>query len=478
MKVPNPAWPRISVIIPTYNNGRYLPQAIQSIHDQQYPDVEIIVVDDGSTDDTPEILAHYGRTIHTIRQPNAGSAAARNTGLQHATGPYIVLLDADDWLLPGKFHKQAAILQVNPRLGAIHSGWRIVNEQGDTMRDIEPWHNAPKLNLATWLQWKPVKMGAMLYRKEWLLHVGGLDPTLRQSQDVDLMLRLVYEGCVIEWLRELTLCYRQHNASTIRSQAIRHPQYALQVLDKFFAQPHLPTAIRQQEERTRYYLLIWESWHLFRSGFGTEAVPYLHQSIPLSPHNRRYTLFDWLRHFVQWSVDDGRSPADIRTMWPTFQAAAHLPPTEWEQIAPLLDWYLDIWWLYLQGDYGRAQIALAAAAPIPAADLAALAQFALIVTPIPATAVMLTQFWQDALADGRIPHRHRHTITALYLTAAGQTLLQKNGRQTAVLLSHAIRTGWMPTAWPIWLPFLQAGLTYLIGPRAQTDKNLIPQARK
>ena len=92
--------PRVSVVIPAYNQAKYLGDAIQSVLSQTYRDFEIIVVDDGSTDDTPLVVSQLGGNLHYIRQTNQGLAGARNTGIRNAKGSYIALLDSDDIWLP------------------------------------------------------------------------------------------------------------------------------------------------------------------------------------------------------------------------------------------------------------------------------------------------------------------------------------------------------------------------------------------
>ena len=96
----------VSVIIPTYNSGTYVTETIDSVLNQTYPHREIIVVDDGSTDDTPEQVRRYGSAISYIRQSNSGVGAARNTGLRAASGHYLAFLDSDDLWLPEKLAVQ------------------------------------------------------------------------------------------------------------------------------------------------------------------------------------------------------------------------------------------------------------------------------------------------------------------------------------------------------------------------------------
>lgn len=466
-------FPQISVIIPTYNSKAYIARALQSVFDQAYPAVQIIVVDDGSTDNTAEILAPYTDRIHLITQANAGSAVARNTGLAQATGEYVALLDADDWFLPGKFHKQAAMLQARPSLGAVHSGWRIVDAAGTLLSEVQPWGNVPKLNLISWAQWRPVKMGAMLYRRHWLQKVGFFDPALRHSQDVDLMLRLALAGCPMVWLYEPTLCYRHHPHSTIRSQAVQHPQYALAALDKFFARPDLPPMIRRQEAHIRYYQLLWEAWHLYRSGYAAEGAPYLQQSLPYSPYPVGQTVQDWLRNYARWSADDGSTPLALKQMWPHFQKASGLAETAWQRVAYRLDWWLEVWWHYLQEDYDRARCQLALYNQLSAIELVLMVQFFAIFSPNPVTLAMIARFWQDVQQTGLAPPAEHRRVTALYLTLFAQALLDRQARTAVPLLAAALRAGWHPRMWPVWLRFLRTGWLVLTGRRRQAVRLLL-----
>ena len=118
----------ISVIIPAYNAAEHLGRAIDSILAQTRPPDEIIVVDDGSTDNTPQIATTYGEKVTLLQQQNAGVSAARNTGIKAARSEWIAFLDADDKWLPEKLEKQSALLKRNPQLVWAYSNFR----QADT----------------------------------------------------------------------------------------------------------------------------------------------------------------------------------------------------------------------------------------------------------------------------------------------------------------------------------------------------------
>jgi glycosyltransferase involved in cell wall biosynthesis len=113
--------PKVSVIIPSYNHGRYILQAIESVFSQTYDDYEIIVVDDGSTDNTEEAVKPYWERIRYFYKEHGGDASARNFGTRKANGEYLVFLDADDLLMPKKLEIQATILDENPDIGFVYS---------------------------------------------------------------------------------------------------------------------------------------------------------------------------------------------------------------------------------------------------------------------------------------------------------------------------------------------------------------------
>ena len=131
--------PQISVIIPAYNCDRYVEQAVESVINQTYPADEIIIIDDGSQDNTRQVLQPYSNYIHYVYQENQGVSVARNHGLKLARGEFIVFLDADDIFLPNKLATQLAVFQAKPQLGLVQSGWRRVNQQGETLMDATPW---------------------------------------------------------------------------------------------------------------------------------------------------------------------------------------------------------------------------------------------------------------------------------------------------------------------------------------------------
>ncbi|MDJ0573151.1 MAG: glycosyltransferase [Pleurocapsa sp. MO_192.B19] len=296
--------PRVGVIIPTYNCDRYIVQAIESVLKQEGCTYEIIVIDDGSTDSTEKILEPYSDRIRYIRQKNKGVAAARNHGIAIAKADLIAFLDADDYFLPGKLARQAEILTKRPDLGIVHSGWQRVDAQGNKLLDVCPWENIPELDLENWLRWKPVLPSAMMFRREWLQYVGGFDPRFPPAEDTNLVLKLALKGCKTAWLRQITVCYRQHDESAMH-KGLPQARSLLAVTNDFFAQPDLPPKIRLMEQSVRYGTLVWIAWYLHYTGHQAETTQYLKQAWNYRPDSGMKTVVNWIESFADFSRNWG-----------------------------------------------------------------------------------------------------------------------------------------------------------------------------
>ncbi|MBD0341043.1 MAG: glycosyltransferase family 2 protein, partial [Microcoleus sp. Co-bin12] len=167
--------PLVSVIIPVYNGSRYIVQAVESALAQTFTNLEIIVVDDGSTDSTHQVLQPYLDRIRYIYQENQGAAIARNRACHLAKGEFLAFLDADDYFLPSKLEKQVACFEADPALDMVQTGWLMVDGTGREISAVEPWQQAPKLDLESFILYKCVRPSAMLLRRKWWEYLGGFD---------------------------------------------------------------------------------------------------------------------------------------------------------------------------------------------------------------------------------------------------------------------------------------------------------------
>jgi cellulose synthase/poly-beta-1,6-N-acetylglucosamine synthase-like glycosyltransferase len=179
---------RVSAIIPTYNYGRYLSRAIESVLVQQYPIEEIIVVDDGSTDNTRAVVESFGERIRYIHQSNQGISAARNNGIGIAKGDWIAFLDADDWWMPEKIRLQMEVAVREPEAALIYTGaWRITP---DGSRELlaatavrQLWPTLRYCNCVS-------GGSSAIVRRDALVAEGGFDENLRACEDWDMWIRL------------------------------------------------------------------------------------------------------------------------------------------------------------------------------------------------------------------------------------------------------------------------------------------------
>jgi glycosyltransferase involved in cell wall biosynthesis len=204
--------PRISVIIPAFQMGHFVPDAVASIRRQGTPVAEMIVLDTGSTDETSQIvhqLAEDGAPVRFVALDRCPPAAARNAGLKSATGDLIAFLDADDLWPPDKLTRQVGYLQAHPDISAV-SGFVTYFDRLDAAT-LMPAETARVETMFG------VHVGAWLYRREVFERVGAFDETFLYSEDVDLLMRVRERRIPFVILRDVTLYYRRH-ATSMMSQ--------------------------------------------------------------------------------------------------------------------------------------------------------------------------------------------------------------------------------------------------------------------
>ncbi|MCB8933160.1 MAG: glycosyltransferase family 2 protein [Fimbriimonadaceae bacterium] len=202
--------PAVSVVIPCYNQGRYLRDAVESVLCQTYPHVEAIVVNDGSTDETAVVAAAFGDRIRVVTQENAGLAAARNAGIRASSAPYVMVLDADDTIDPDCVEQRVRFFLEDPSVGIVAGGFRLVDEHLNPYPDDQQRWRTPKVgspSLYIREAWSPT-CGLLLSRRA--LEVCGMfDPFLRACEDWDMQMRVtrrfrhVYEPAMRANYRQL-----------------------------------------------------------------------------------------------------------------------------------------------------------------------------------------------------------------------------------------------------------------------------------
>jgi glycosyltransferase involved in cell wall biosynthesis len=224
----------VTALIPTYNYGRFVTQAVESALAQTYRPIEIIVVDDGSSDDTRERLAPYSERIRYIYQDNQSVAAARNTGIQAARGNLIAFLDADDLWHPHKLELQMRYLADHPSVQLLAVD-RLADgaQHWPSLQDLT--HPRARLITVEELVLRPhFAPSGVLVRKECFATVGFFDSSLRNAEDYDMWIRIACRFPVMK-LNVPLWWYRVHGANKSHVPA-RQEAAALRILEKNFAQ--------------------------------------------------------------------------------------------------------------------------------------------------------------------------------------------------------------------------------------------------
>jgi glycosyltransferase involved in cell wall biosynthesis len=291
---------QVSVIIPCYNYGRFVGDAVESVLAQTLSPHEVIVVDDGSTDETARVLARFGERIRVVYQKNQGVATARNAGVAHATGDLFAFLDADDVWLPAKLEKQVRRFAGEPDLGLVHCGVLEVDAAGKPLRllldGMEGWV-AEELLLFR----RNVILGggsAMVVSRAAFNATGGFDDRLPPTEDWDLWYRLARRHRV-GFVPEVLVQYRCHGSN--HSQNLKKRERGvLLIYEKAFQDPD--PQLQRLRRRAYGNLHLGLAGFYFSAGQSLNTLRHLLRSLWLTPSNCLRLLgypFRYLRRRVR-----------------------------------------------------------------------------------------------------------------------------------------------------------------------------------
>lgn len=222
--------PKVSVVIPNYNHGEFLPEAIASVASMSHEQVEVIVVDDGSTDERTrrEVDNVEASGIHVIRQPNKGLAAARNAGIAASSAEFIFPLDADDRLHPAYIEKGIQVLDANSKIGVVYADGQLFGVRS------APWPRGP-FDRKRLLKANFIAACALFRRVVWEQN-GGYDERMTKGlEDWDFWLGAVEHGWEFHYIPEILFDYRTKNESMIT-----HARGFIAEINQFVAAKHGP----------------------------------------------------------------------------------------------------------------------------------------------------------------------------------------------------------------------------------------------
>lgn len=229
--------PKVTIVIPTYNTARYLLDAIDSVNKQTYQNIELIVVDDGSTDDTPNLLKNHPMQFTHFRQENAGQSAAMNFGWKQSTGDLLGYLSADDRLHPNAIETIVSRMASTPEAVLAYPDFFVIDEDSNYIRTITAPEYSEKLLIANF-QCLPGP-GALFKRSTWAL-VGDWNTGLKSIPDMDFFLRFCQHGPFIR-VPEALADFRIHSGSTTYNPSTaRRSDEPVTVIEDFYNTTDLP----------------------------------------------------------------------------------------------------------------------------------------------------------------------------------------------------------------------------------------------
>jgi len=293
-----PPAPLISVVIATFNRASFLGETIDSVLAQSLKDFELIVIDDGSTDHTRQILGAYRDDVRVYHQENHGASAARNFGVRQARGEWIAFQDSDDVCARNHLESLYASAQGNPAAAMVFANGAYLRGNEHHRASIIPAGKSRRLAAAgvTWVDLfdKSIfRLQASLIRKDAYLSLGGLDESFRICHDLDLCFKLFGHYPII-YLDEIVFFYRKHGGNITRDQELRLTEN-IRVIEKMLAA--FPEAEKLLGKKRvlrrlayRYYRLAKVRWRERNRQEGDHA---LRQAIALQPFFVKYRFYLW-----------------------------------------------------------------------------------------------------------------------------------------------------------------------------------------
>ena len=239
--------PLVSLVTPSFNQGAYLEATIRSVLEQEYPNIEYMVFDGGSTDDSVDILQrHADRLAYWVSEPDGGQADAINRGYRRATGKYVSWINSDDLLPPGSVAAAVDFLESNPDIGMVYGNVEHIGPDGDSIRMVEPPPFDYQRILTTGINY--VQQSGSLMRREIFDEIGELDVRLHFAMDLDYWMRL---GLVtsIEYIPVTLAQFRVHENSKSVAQRTQAALELPHIWRKLYDRSEVPEQIRPVRRR-------------------------------------------------------------------------------------------------------------------------------------------------------------------------------------------------------------------------------------
>jgi glycosyltransferase involved in cell wall biosynthesis len=231
-------WPRISIVTPSYNQAIFVEETIRSVLLQGYPNLEYIIIDGKSTDNSVTLIQKYEKWLTSwISEPDKGQSEAINKGWRRSTGELIAYINSDDLYNPGTFSRVAQFFSQNPTIGIVYGAYLLINGQGSIRYSIE----APDFDLAQLLLSDFIGQPTVFLRSSVLRQIGELDPTLQYVMDYEFLLRAALDGIQLAKVPGDPMAqFRLWSGSKSTGKSDKDLCEELAMLERCFANPKLP----------------------------------------------------------------------------------------------------------------------------------------------------------------------------------------------------------------------------------------------
>lgn len=270
---------RFSIIIPTYNRAAFLPKAIESVLAQTYTDRELIIVDDGSTDNTKEVVAKYNdERIKYVYQDNAERSAARNNGIAHANGEYVCFMDSDNYMKPDRLEKLSAFIARENRIACYYTGIEYFNERAGC-GNIKEGHSYP-FPMDVDLLIKDIIATPQLCCATEILRRHQFNMALSIGEDMELLFRITAEYPLIYIPNQATVVEIEHEGRSVSfANKSKASEKELKTLKLMFEKPHPASKISTKQKRKRLSVSYFNASRNYLFDWKLKGFVYLLKSI-------------------------------------------------------------------------------------------------------------------------------------------------------------------------------------------------------
>ena len=264
----------VSIITPTYNSARFIKETVESVLNQTYQNWEYIIVDDGSTDNTKEVLEPYMDRITYIWQENARQAKARNRAYAVSNGKYIAIIDADDLWEPTKLEKQMAYMENESKVGLVYTDRQDIDEAGNFLINNQSVPDITEEPLRHQLLGNYTPFSSFLIRREAIGDDPLHDERFTHSGDRYLTIRIALQGWKFAYVKEKLLLYRRHHKqqSVSRHNLENILGEILTILEEISVDSRLPSHYKPLIKEFYATAYMHQAWHIIKNGAKTDYI--------------------------------------------------------------------------------------------------------------------------------------------------------------------------------------------------------------